>query len=58
MSVKNKKTYTPEFKESSVKLALESKNTITQIARELGVNVNTLRLCCMNRIFDILPLSP
>ena len=42
MSVKNKKTYTPEFKESSVKLALESKNTITQTAKELGVNVNTL----------------
>ena len=42
MSERRKKIYPEEFKESSVKLALESKNTIAQTARELGVNVNTL----------------
>ena len=42
MSEKNAKIYAPEFKESSAKLALESKSTIAQTARELGVNVNTL----------------
>lgn len=42
MSDKSEKTYAPEFRESSAKLALESKNTIAQTARELGVNVNTL----------------
>ena len=42
MSNKSTKIYAPEFKESSAKLALESKSTIAQTARELGVNVNTL----------------
>jgi transposase len=42
MSDKNAKIYAPEFKESSAKLALESKSTIAKTARELGVNVNTL----------------
>lgn len=35
-------TYTPEFKESAVKLAIESEQPVTQTARELGVNPNTL----------------
>jgi transposase len=42
MSNRSTKTYAQEFKESSTKLALESKSTIAQTARELGVNVNTL----------------
>jgi transposase len=42
MSVKREKTYSLEFRESSVKLAMESKNPIAQTARELGINVNTL----------------
>jgi transposase len=42
MSDKKATIYAPEFKESSAKLALESKSTIAQTARELGVNVNTL----------------
>jgi transposase len=42
MSNRKAKIYAPEFKESSAKLALESKDTIAQTARELGVNVNTL----------------
>lgn len=42
MSRRDTKIYAKEFKESSIKLALESKNTIAQTARELGVNVNTL----------------
>lgn len=39
---KANKTYTSEFKESAVKLAIESDQPISQTARELGVNVNTL----------------
>ena len=39
----NKKTaYPAEFKESAVKLALESGNSIAQTARELGVHVKTM----------------
>ncbi|MCP4475256.1 MAG: transposase, partial [Gammaproteobacteria bacterium] len=36
------KSYTEEFKISSAKLAIESGQSISQTARELGVNVNTL----------------
>jgi transposase len=36
------KTYSAEFRESSVKLALESEKPIAQTARDLGVNANTL----------------
>jgi len=36
------KTYTSEFKESAVKLAIETDQAIAQTARELGVNENTL----------------
>jgi len=42
MSVLKEKIYSPEFRESSVKLAMESKNTIAQTARDLGVKVSTL----------------
>ena len=39
----NKKTaYPAEFKESAVKLALESGNSIAQTAGELGVHVKTM----------------
>jgi len=34
--------YTAEFRESAVKLAVESDQPITQTARELGINCNTL----------------
>ncbi len=36
------KTYSAEFKESSVKLAIGSDKPITQTAKDLGVNANTL----------------
>lgn len=42
MSEKKTKYYTAEFKESAVKLAVESDQPVTVTARELGVNVNTL----------------
>lgn len=35
-------TYTLDFKQSSVKLALESGQPVTKTARELGININTL----------------
>lgn len=35
-------SYTAEFKESAVKLAVESKRPLTQTTRELGVNKDTL----------------
>jgi len=34
--------YTSEFRESSIKLALESNQPIAQTARDLGVNPNTI----------------
>ena len=44
MSDQTKKlnTYTSEFKESAVKLAIESDQSIVQTAKDLGVNPNTL----------------
>lgn len=42
MSSNKKKIYPEEFKESSVKLALESKSNVAQTARELGIKSNTL----------------
>ena len=42
MSKSKLKTYTSEFRESSVKLALESDQPLAQTARELGINANTL----------------
>jgi transposase len=42
MSDKKEKAYSSEFKEASVKLAIESSCPIAQTAKELGVNKNTL----------------
>ena len=42
MSAKKTKSYTTEFKESAVKLAVESDKPVTETARELEVNVSTL----------------
>ncbi len=43
MSERNKaKSYTAEFKESAVKLAVESKRPVAQTARELGVSKDIL----------------
>ena len=42
MSQRKEKPYPSEFKESAVKLAIESNNPIAQTARELGINVNTI----------------
>ena len=38
----NKASYNEEFKDSSVKLALESNQPYAKTARELGIKVNTL----------------
>jgi len=42
MSEQKQKIYSTEFKESSVKLAIESSQPMAHTARELGINVNTL----------------
>lgn len=42
MEQKKNSKYTEEFKKSSAKLAMESEESVTQIARNLGVNENTL----------------
>lgn len=42
MSKNQNKTYTEEFKLSSAKLVIESKQTVSQIASELGVSSSTL----------------
>jgi transposase len=39
---KKQNHYTAEFKESAVKLAVESDQPITKTAEELGINKNTL----------------
>ncbi len=39
---KKPNSYTSEFKESAVKLAVESDHPVAGTARDLGVNVNTL----------------
>ena len=41
MSAKKVKTYTTEYKESAVKLAVESDQPVTDTARGLGVKTNT-----------------
>ena len=43
MSNKFTKQYTAESKESAVKLAVESDQTIIDTARELGANISALR---------------
>lgn len=42
MSKQPVKSYSAEFKERAVKLAIESDQPIAQTARDLGVNENTL----------------
>ncbi|EIC29355.1 transposase [Methylomicrobium album BG8] len=42
MSQEKPKTYTAEFRESAVKLANESDQSIAQTAKDLGININTL----------------
>lgn len=42
MSNNQRSRYPLEFKVSSVKLAIESDQSIAQTARDLGVNINTL----------------
>lgn len=42
MSKQKPKIYSTEFKESSIKLAIESAQPIAYTARELGINENTL----------------
>ena len=42
MSDKKHQAYSSEFKESSVKLAIESKQPISQTAKDLGIKANTL----------------
>ena len=42
MRNKNIKNYDLEFKQASAKLALESKQSVAETARSLGINENTL----------------
>ena len=42
MSNKKTKSYTEDFKKSSAKLASTSEESISQTAKDLGVNPNTL----------------
>ncbi len=39
---RKQQVYTPEFRGSAVKLAIESDQPVSQTAKELGVNKNTL----------------
>ena len=42
MSGEKPTIYTAELRESAVKLANESDQSVAQVAKELGINVNTL----------------
>jgi transposase len=42
MAITKNKTYSAEFKESAVKQANESELSVSETARNLGINVNTL----------------
>ncbi len=42
MTEKKSTTYTAEFKESAVRLAVESDQSVAETAKELGINTNTL----------------
>ncbi len=42
MSREKPNTYTAEFRESAVKLANESEQSVAQVAKGLGINANTL----------------
>jgi len=42
MSNNTKTSYPLEFKISSVKLAVESDQSVAQTGRDLGVNINTI----------------
>ena len=53
MSENKKKIYPEEFRESSVKLALESKNSIAQTARDLGIKSNTLYTWIKDRTDEV-----
>lgn len=44
MNQEKPKTYSSKFRESLDKLAIESDQTYTQIARELGINPNHVAL--------------
>lgn len=51
MTQKKTNSYTDEFREGAVKLAIESNQPVAQSARELGVNVNT-RKRAINPIYS------
>ena len=40
---KNRRSFTPEFKEEAAKLVVESTRPVASVAREVGVNEQTLR---------------
>lgn len=41
---RERKTYTPEFKLQAVKMVLEQKRSVTEVARQLGIGANLLHL--------------
>ncbi len=53
------KSYTPEFRESSVQLAIESEKPVSVVAKELDVNINTfigMSLRILSFRFNDLPI--
>ena len=50
MSKNQRKIYTSEFKASAASLAMESDQSVAQIARDLGVNDNTLHTWVNNSL--------
>ena len=40
--VRNRRTFSPKFREDAVKLVIDSSRSIAQVARELGIGEATL----------------
>ena len=41
-----RRKYSPEYKQEAVSLAESSDKSISQVARDLGINANLLHRCC------------
>lgn len=57
MMIKKKNFYSPEFKTQAILLVREAKRSASEVAKELGINVNTL-YNWLNSLTDKSPKKP
>ena len=58
MSESKKKLYPSEFKESAIKLVIESGKTAAEVSRELGINTNTMNTWIRQRSISKSKIKP